>query len=381
MRFFYGLPSNTKTHSVGIKKCMRKAGTPAPQRATKASKAETIAVQLTLSTQGEQFTGLVDSTLSDRQRQADELKQRIQDYKERANMATRDWTYSYKELRDLPPVTITPETATKAETLARQFARHVFIDTVTVTADEIIVYTKLLFSQVRTEDGSRTLLRRCIGAYKISIARRDIRSGQFSRRADYRYGVKIDNLLYVKAQHPHWAVESGRMHVPCGVKYNEQLQALWYDKDWYNFIDLYIQFLRFSGDDGAYTRSHRWINNRLAYLPQLTTQRARERGCIATTRDARIQDIHGSRDNNGDRIYYDVPAGGLYRVLYTNDGNPVVDFEGHHVCIPREYYAVIKHKLFTRVANLEEIDERYLKPLDRLVDGSTLSQAMELITI
>ncbi len=360
---------------------MRKAGTPAPQRMTKAIKAETIAVQLTLSTQGEQFTGLVDSTLSDRQRQADELKQRIQDYQERANMATRDWTMSYKELRDLPPVTITPETATKAETLARQFARHVFIDTVTVTADEIVVYTKLLFSQIRTEDGSRELKRRCIGAYKISIARRDIRTGANQRRAHFRYGVKIDNLLYVKANHPHWAVESVRSHVPCGGEYNEQLETLWHDKDWYNFIDTYIQFLRFSGDDGAYTRSHRWINNRLAYLPQLTTQRARERGCIATTRDARIQDIHGSRDNNGDRIYHDVPAGGMYRVLYTNDGNPVIDFEGRHVTIPRDSYAVIRHKLFTKVASLADIERLYLKPLDVLPDGSTLSQALEIVTL
>lgn len=359
---------------------MRKAGTPAPQRATKAIKAETIAVQFTLSTQGEQFTGLVDSELTEQQRQVDIFKENMVVYKERAHESVREWTSLYKRLRDLPPVTITPETATRAETLARQFARHMFIDTVTVTADEIIVYTKLLFSDIRLGDGIRELERRCIGAFKISIARRNIPRGRYARHAHYRYGVKIDNLLYVNASNPHWAVDSGE-HVPCGGEYNEQLEQLWDDKDWYNFIDLYIQFLRFSGDDGAYTRSHRWINARMAYLPQLTTNRVRERSCVVTTADMRISDRYGTRGDDGDRIYYNVPLGTMYRAIGTVEGNPVISFGGAQLVLPRHAYAIIRYKLFNKMSDLDEIDRVYLKPLDRLPDGSTLAQALEIVKI
>ncbi len=359
---------------------MRKAGTVAPVLEIVVNTAETITTRLaTLSTAGKSFIGLVDSTIATRQRERNEMTERRNDYKLKAHNYANDWGNAYVQLKGLPELTVTPETISKAEMLARQFARHVFIDSVTVTTEEIIVYTKLLFSDIRTGDGERTTERRCIGAYKIAIATRDINHGRYSRRAHYRNGVRITNMLYVKSLNPHWAVSTDT--IPCGGEYNEQFSQLWDDKDWYNFIDTYIQFLRFSGDDGAYTRSHRWIDSRLAYLPQLTgVGRVREKASIVVTREYRGRRGY-ERDDNGEYIYDTVPAGGKYRVLYSSNGCPTIEYEGRHVSIAHSYFAVIKYSLFKKVANLNDIEQTYLKPLDVLPDGSTLTQALELLKI
>lgn len=192
--------------------------------------------------------------------------QNIQEAKRRAHLAMAKWSESYKESKKLVSPPVNAEDVENAQRLAQQLMNHAFVEKVTIDSGLLTIFTRLLFSDIRRGDGLREKARRCIGAFQIEMPIEG--SGK----------IKVQNLLYTKARYPHWAVK--RQDGACLGEYYDDVWMKVNDKQLYELVDTMIDFLRSSGDEAAYILAHHWINDRIAYLPQLSTAGKVRRGAM-----------------------------------------------------------------------------------------------------
>ena len=124
-------------------------------------------------------------------------------------------------------------------------ARNPFIESLQVNDGNLVVETKPLFTLVRVADGSKKHIRRCIGAFKITI------EGHGSDR------IYATNLLWTTYGYPHWSVNSE--HKICQGEWAPVFQAMREGNDVSGLINSLLDYFRSTLDSGAYVRSHNWI--------------------------------------------------------------------------------------------------------------------------
>jgi hypothetical protein len=325
---------------------MRKAGTVATK-----STAELTPVQetTTLIQGAEVFLPFVSYEQAQFIERKGNTEGRMIDAKARINDYMREWTKAYSDLKNMTAPTLSTEDTRGANTIETQLRKHKFIDHVVVLSrDSILVYTKLLFGEIRLREGSRTLKRRCLGAFKIEV--------------NFRGRVTMTNILYPKTIYAHYAVKETR---PCFGDYGSNVSQMLQERNIYGIADTLIHFLRFSEDGSAWRQSHEWINARVGYIPQITGgARVRERASIVLMYDWGVFE-----------------KGTIHKVVRSREGYPVInDADGVERMIDdRGAYIVIKNNVYKHVSSLRDIERKYLEPIDALPDGATLAEALELL--
>lgn len=116
---------------------------------------------------------------------------------------------------------------------------------VEVDGCRIKVETLPLFTKVRTGDGARTAVRRCIGAFLVT----------FDTRTSY---MQAENLTF-NCNRNHWSV-SGRDC--CMGNWEPQYRDLLRQIDIVGLIKMGLMYLRSTQDSGAYVRANHWIAGR-----------------------------------------------------------------------------------------------------------------------
>lgn len=136
-------------------------------------------------------------------------------------------------------VTGLPKRIAASEEAYAQLMRHSAVESIEVSGSNLLIKTKLLFTDIRTSEGSRKTRRSCIGAFEVKIAPGQLRVG-------------VVNQLFTD----HWAIRSG---VPCLGEYSEDIETSIATQRWYQFFDTLYHFLRNAADDAAaYSSSHVW---------------------------------------------------------------------------------------------------------------------------
>lgn len=129
--------------------------------------------------------------------------------------------------------------------------RMPWVQSVRSKENSIIVRTRLLFTPVRIEDGSREEVRRCIGSFDIVLK---------GDRSAYNYiRVYMHNVLFGSMYYDHWAIRAGQ---PCFGTYTDEINAATGRRDIYAILDTLYHFLMSTDDGSAWRRSHHWVSMR-----------------------------------------------------------------------------------------------------------------------
>lgn len=305
---------------------------------------------------------LIDRDYASQVKRINEYRESIAQYKAQTHKAMQLWQAQYKQLKRTPTPTQTNDTLTKSQALYEQLLHHTCIDTVKVDTKNITVYTRLLFGNIRTREGSSTMKRRCLGAFSFTIPIVNFTASRY----DVSRATRIQNLLYTKGTYAHYAVNGG---TPCYGEYEHGIQALYDEGKWYELINTIIEYLQCAGDGGAWRKSHVWIDNRLSKIPKLTgTGRVRSGASLILTHDY-ISD--------GEVI---AEKGTKHKVLRSNDGAPVISgTNGNTYTIYSGDYTIISNELYQRIETSKDIERMYFDKLDALPDGAPLIEAQHII--
>lgn len=287
------------------------------------------------------------------------LEDRIESAKIQANVYAKQWAEQYRELKKIDPVKITGEEKQKAERLEEQLSRHALIETYRVAPGSLTVQTRLLFSNIRLEDGEVETARRCIGAYTIRI-----HTGEYIT-------IDVRNILY-RNMPGHWALSNESSTLPCWGEYRNEIDSARAAQDVYRIIDLIITFLQNAGDGGAYHASHNWIARRLqSNIPALSGS--------GRVRDGAALIILESRDTGAART----AAGEYYKVLDTINGLPSIrtgDDNNTRITLFRDEFMIVKDKLYRYRVPIYRVLAA-IEALDNLPAGSTLSDANSILDL
>lgn len=148
-----------------------------------------------------------------------------------------------------------------AQTTLERVRKLKYVDSVTRDGNTIIVTTRLLFTDIRRQSGSRTYLRRCIGAFRIRL--------NFSNN-----GFRIENLLFDDCGYPHWSVSSNGS--PCYGEHATYFDKAMRDRDLFMMLEYTYAYLLSTDDSAAYTSSNNWIQRRNDTYDTILTQNIRK---------------------------------------------------------------------------------------------------------
>lgn len=127
----------------------------------------------------------------------------------------------------------------KAQELLVQLSKHAGVEEVKMNKQSLCITTPLLFTNIRTNSGSRSFHRACIGAFSIHLTLNPLR-------------ITVANEVFLE----HWAVRGKQ---PCLGEYSDDIYAALDTGDYYRVIDTLFHFLRSTNDAAAYQSSHQWL--------------------------------------------------------------------------------------------------------------------------
>ena len=253
---------------------------------------------------------------------------------------------------------VSPKVKAILDTALNSLLRHKWIAGIRQDGYSLIVTTRLLFTDIRKEAGSREVGRVCIGAYELQL------------RYDATQSL-IRNLLFTSRY--HWATTSGNSGyvTPC---LGEWKAVLLKAPDTYTLVDTFLHYLRDTNDASAYIKSHDWRDGRVSQFNQLVVG-----GYVVTLKD-----------------YQDAPIRGKVGILHKiRNGNGCVEFKepfvgGHDLegLLSKRGYGWNMPLAMLRPITCEEWESGKAKPqkidealakIDALPDGSPLSEAIMIL--
>lgn len=139
------------------------------------------------------------------------------------------------------------EAETKAKANIDNAKKLRYVESIDIGGDNIVVQTRLIFTDIRKESGSRESQRRCLGAFKLTLNFAD-------------NGVSIENILFTRPQgHDHWAIRNAS---PCQGEHRDRFNEAFRAGDLFMLLETCFHFLRSTDDGGAYESSDSWLYNR-----------------------------------------------------------------------------------------------------------------------
>lgn len=189
------------------------------------------------------YENRLESTASDRR----VSRRRINDHYQRIQNGLSnevEWKRNIVLLKEQLKSIDDSEIKIKIEEQLKNVQKLRYVDSVSVVEDKIVVHTRLIFTDIRIESGSRTYKRRCIGAFKIVI------SGQ---------SFKIYNELF-SISYPHWTV--GTDGTPCYGEHDTFFNSALREPNYFMLLEYIYAFLRSTDDSAGYTSSNDWIERR-----------------------------------------------------------------------------------------------------------------------
>lgn len=276
---------------------------------------------------------------------------------------TRDKKKIEKEIEDMDN---TEATAKVVENLD-MVRRLKYVESIEVSDDAVVVNTRLIFTDIRKESGSREYTRRCIGAFKITF--------YLAQKA-----TRIQNMLFPNIRH-HWAVGSERRGVPCQGEHEERFEDAYNKNDLFMLLETVYHFLLSTDDNGAYLSSDEWIENRNRQYGVVNVPSLRKDNYVFVHTD--YEQYSAERDCNYAKIVR-CDHGNIYLQFaepfdYGHDMRGLAP-EGTGYRVPSmNVKKISKAEYDAKELTLETVrNDKPLDALDLLPDGSTLSDANEL---
>jgi hypothetical protein len=122
------------------------------------------------------------------------------------------------------------------------------LESIELGRDSLKFRTKVLFTPIRTGDGERTNVRRCIGAFEVRI--------DFYDCDIYVKNLTFDNNM----TRPHWSVyEGGKI---CQGEWETVLVGLKNDRELAALVNTMLVYLQSTDDAAAFLPSHHWLVHR-----------------------------------------------------------------------------------------------------------------------
>lgn len=252
------------------------------------------------------------------------------------------------------------EDLVKAQALYDSLMAYTWVESVEAADGYVKVITKLIFTDIRTEAGSKENKRTCLGSFEI----------QFNLS---QHGWKIINRTF-PGTYDTWSVDN---HNPCLGEWQRDVVRLHDKKDWAALIDLFYHYIRAADTDGsAYMRSHAWRDSRsignVEKLPVGTYV-----VIIADYNDVSLVGVMGkitNLDGNMARVDFKETVESL-----DGDGEFVEEYDSlwlsMNILIPITKAEYDKGEAVKHVNALRGVFEK----LDALKDGSTQTDAEKII--
>lgn len=242
------------------------------------------------------------------------------------------------------------DVAAKIIASINQIKKHTAHKDMSMSRQVLTVETPLLFTPIRTHEGSREKVRRCIGAYRIEI---DLKN----RR------VTIINRLYRR----HWSINEGG--TPCLGEWEPEVTRLFATCDLYGLFDMFIHYLRSADtDSAAYMTSNYWVetyrrpeNAESARLPEGSY-------VVFTAREYQGLELNGcvgkvlAEGSNSVTVLWRCTQSGMLAYRWN---------------VPKEHVAPITEAQYTANTYYNVSDSR-VDRVDALPDGSPLQAALDV---
>lgn len=314
-----------------------------------------------------------------------QIERHLQAYQTQLTNATKARILAEKELREMPE---DEQQKRNVEAQWKNLQRHAGIESVKVRGSRVIITTKLLFTDIREEAGSRVLHRTCLGAYRITW---DMEPNSAN--------VAVQNLVADNGggMYAHWGV-AGQGRSPCWGDYASEMILAVRGQDVYRFAEMMVGYFKSTEDGGAYTRSHQWRQRRIPVLGRRTSDQNggtifRVGETVAYVHPDRYEGVElagrvGVLLNNGrrgDYVHVKFRAQIVGQEQYASHRD--CPQRGHCWNVPTENLVHISQPLFeagevwdgwTTAQTEASREQAFFQKLDALPDGSTLSDAERL---
>jgi len=273
----------------------------------------------------------------------------------------------------------------KANEQLQRIAKYPFIESIDARGDDLLLTTKLIFTDVRTADDTRDTKRRCVGAFSIRINL-------------LRGTVEVKNKLFPRMQYQHWSINSSGS--PCWGDWQSDVNEYKRNGDIAGLVMMLLPYIRSTNDGSAYTRSHYWVRNRKR---SLLANRVRK-GAYVMAHEVIFTNNEYATNDYGETDYDDIieewsiPSGCKGIVLATQGNVAEVEWteqisdpygedgdEGDGVRWYCDRYNLLPIKKAqyenSEVTSIDHVNTMSLDALDALPDGSTLADGQKLLGI
>lgn len=253
----------------------------------------------------------------------------------------------------------------KTATLLKRLQKHALFDSIEVSGTTVKITTRLLFTEIRKEDGSEDTNRACIGAYRI----------EFNTTQSYNF--RVYNLLY----RGHWSVSGA---YPCLGEWEKGFYKLMETQDIYGVFDMFTHYLRSTFDHGAYMSAQSWrASYRRVKRPiEATDSPPMESGgyvvFIGEEHDGESLEGCVARVDEVFRHEDEWMASCYFREYENQDGDYYDDFHWNVPCDLVQTITEAEYKEKPHYSVIRRAQRVNIK-IDALQEGATLADAHEII--
>lgn len=331
---------------------------------------------------------MLASDIADTMRSVQSCESNIRNERERIAECTRRIRSTMQQKRDIETRIAEYDwvpVEQKANEQLQRIAKYPFIESIDARGDDLLVTTKLIFTDVRIADDTRETKRRCIGAFSIRINL-------------LRGTVEVKNKLFPRMQYQHWSINGSGS--PCWGDWQSDVNEYKRNGDIAGLVMMLLPYIRSTNDGSAYIRSHYWVRNRKR---SLLANRVRK-GAYVMAHEVIFTNNEYATDEYGDTDYdefvdeWSIPSGCKGIVLQTQGNRAEVEWtrqvsdpygedgdEGYGTMWWCDRYNLLPIKKAQyendEVTSVDHVNTMTLDAVDVLPEGSTLADAQKLLGI